>query len=316
VSLSDIKIGVVGVGGWGKNHVRVLNELRVLEAICDVNEERVKEFSRKYEVDGYTDLEKFLEHDLDGVIVSTPTKTHYEIALKSIEKGRHVLVEKPFTYNVDEGERLVRRAKEKNVILTVGFIERFNPAIREAKRLVSNGVIGEPLYLLFARENRWPVHIIDVGVILDTSIHDIDLSRWLFGEEPMMVFARMGAFGTEHERVSALVLGFSKEKTSLIISNWITPRKVRELEIVGENGTISLDFITQQIKIDLEDRTDIPRTRYEEPLLLELKHFIECINGGREPEVVGEDGVKATKIAHAALASNRLGSAIFIHLEK
>jgi len=312
--LPDVKIGVVGVGGWGKNHVRVLNELRALEAICDLNEERVKEYSRRYEVEGYTDLDKFLEHDLDGVIVSTPTKTHYEIALKSIERGLHVLVEKPFTYEVEEGEKLVKRAKEKNVILTVGFIERFNPAIREAKRLVSGGVIGSPLYLLFVRENRWPVHIIDVGVILDTSVHDIDLSRWFFEEEPNMVFARTGAFGAQHERVSALVLGFSRERTSLIISNWITPRKIRELEIVGENGTISLNFITQEIKIDLEDRTDIPRNRYEEPLLLELKHFIECINGARAPEVSGEDGVKAVKIAHAALASNRLGSAIFIQI--
>lgn len=314
--MSNIRIGVIGVGGWGKNHVRVLNELKALEAICDLNEERVKEYSRKYQVHGYTDLDRFLEHKLDGVIVSTPTKTHYEIALKSIEKGLNVMVEKPFTYEVEEGEKLVRKAKEKNVILTVGFIERFNPAMREVKKLVADGIIGSPLYLLFTRENRWPVHIIDVGVILDTAIHDIDLSRWFFEEEPSMVFARMGSFGTQHERVAALVLGFSKEKTSLIISNWITPRKVRELEIVGENGTISLNFITQEIKIDLEDKTDIPRTKYEEPLLLELKHFIECIKDGKSPEVCGEDGVKATKIAHAALASNKLGSAIFIQLEK
>ncbi|MCX8188401.1 MAG: Gfo/Idh/MocA family oxidoreductase [Nitrososphaeria archaeon] len=314
--MSNVKIGVIGVGGWGKNHVRVLNELKALEAICDVNEERVKEYSIKYQVYGYTDLDKFLEHELDGVIVSTPTKTHYEIALKSIEKGLNVMVEKPFTYEIEEGEKLVKMAKEKNVILTVGFIERFNPAMREVKKLVAEGTIGAPLYLLFTRENRWPVHIIDVGVILDTAIHDIDLSRWFFEEEPSMVFARMGAFGTKHERVAALVLGFSKERTSLIISNWITPRKVRELEIVGENGTISLNFITQEIKIDLEDKTDIPRTKYEEPLLLELKHFIECIKDGKSPEVRGEDGVKATKIAHAALASNKLGSAIFIHLEK
>lgn len=316
MSLSSIRIGVIGVGGWGKNHVRVLNELKALEAICDLNEEKVKEYSRKYQVNGYTNLDEFLKHNLDGVIISTPTKTHYEIALKSIERGLNVMVEKPFTYEIEEGEKLVRRAKEKNVILTVGFIERFNPAMREVKRLVSNGIIGSPLYLLFVRENRWPIHIIDVGVILDTAIHDIDLSRWFFEEEPSMVFARMGAFGTQHERVAALVLGFSKEKTSLIISNWITPRKIRELEIVGENGTISLDFITQEIKIDLEDKTDIPRTKYEEPLLLELKHFIECIREGKDPEVCGEDGVKATKIAHAALASNKLGSAIFIQLEK
>jgi len=127
-----------------------------------------------------------------------------------------------------------------------------------------------------------------------------------------MVFARTGKFGVDRERVSALTLGFPEERSSLIISNWITPRKLRQLEIVGENGIISLDFITQEIKIDLEDKTDIPRTKYEEPLTLELKHFVECIKEKIQPEVNGEDGVKATKIAQAALTSNKLGAAIFI----
>jgi len=312
--MADIKIGVIGTGGWGKNHLRVLNELKVLEAICDLNEERARENSKKYGVEAYTDVDSFLKHDLDGVIVSTPTKTHFQIASKAIENERNLLVEKPFTYEVEEGENLVKKAKEKRVIMTVGFIERFNPAMREAKNLVTKGTIGASLYLMFIRENRWPAHILDVGVILDTTIHDIDLSRWFFGTEPTMVFARTGKFGIDRERVSALTLGFPEERSSLIISNWITPRKLRQLEIVGENGIISLDFITQEIKIDLEERTDIPRTKYEEPLTLELKHFVECIKENKQPDVTGEDGVKATKIAQAALTSNKLGSAIFVEL--
>ncbi|MGQ9781295.1 MAG: Gfo/Idh/MocA family protein [Nitrososphaeria archaeon] len=312
--MGEVRIGVIGVGGWGKNHLRVLSELKALDAICDTNEERAKDNSRKYGVEAYTDLEAFLRHDLDGVIVSTPTRTHFQIASKAIEGQKNVLVEKPFTYDVEEGEILLKKAREKKVILTVGFIERFNPAMREAKKLVSRGTIGAPLYLMFTRENRWPAHILDVGVILDTTIHDIDLSRWFFEKEPTIVFARTGRFGIDRERVSALTLGFPEERSSLIISNWITPRKLRQLEIVGENGLISLNFITQEIKIDLEDRTDIPRTVYEEPLTLELKHFIECIREGRQPEVSGEDGVKATKIAQAALTSNKLGSAIYLQL--
>jgi UDP-N-acetylglucosamine 3-dehydrogenase len=206
--MTDIKIGVVGTGGWGKNHLRVLKEMKVLEAICDLNMERAREFSRMYEVEAYSDVDTFLKHNLDGVIVSTPTKTHFQIASKVIESGRNLLVEKPFTYDIEEGESLVKKAKEKKIIMTVGFIERFNPAMREAKRLVDKGTIGDALYLMFIRENRWPTHIIDVGVILDTTIHDIDLSRWFFGKEPTMVFARTGNFGIDRERVSALTLGF------------------------------------------------------------------------------------------------------------
>ena len=312
--MSEIKIGVIGVGGWGKNHLRVLSELGALDAICDISEERVRDNSRKYGVEGYTDVDAFLRRGLDGVIVSTPTRTHFQVALKAIGEKKNLLVEKPFTYDVQEGETLLRKAKENGVILTVGFIERFNPAMREAKRLVANGTIGAPLYLIFTRENRWPAHILDVGVILDTTIHDIDLSRWFFEKEPTIVFARTGRFGIDRERVSALTLGFPEERSSLIISNWITPRKLRQLEIVGENGLISLDFITQEIKIDLEDRTDVPRTKYEEPLTIELRHFIECIKERRQPEVSGEDGVKATKIAQAALTSNKLGAAIYLEL--
>jgi UDP-N-acetylglucosamine 3-dehydrogenase len=312
--MTDIKIGVIGTGGWGKNHLRVLSELKILEAICDLNEERAMENSKKYGVESYTNVDNFLEHGLDGVIVSTPTKTHFQIASKVIESGKNLLVEKPFTYEVEEGENLIKKAKEKKVILTIGFIERFNPAMREAKSLVEKGTIGAPLYLMFVRENRWPTHILDVGVILDTTIHDIDLSRWFFGKEPTMVFARTGKFGVDRERVSALTLGFPDERSSLIISNWITPRKLRQLEIVGENGIISLDFITQEIRIDLEERTNIPRMKYEEPLTLELKSFVECIKENKQPDVIGEDGVKATKIAQAALASNKLGSAIFVEL--
>ncbi|MEM3403510.1 MAG: Gfo/Idh/MocA family oxidoreductase [Nitrososphaeria archaeon] len=312
--MADIKIGVIGVGGWGKNHLRVLNELKVLNALCDVDEDKTREYSRKYGVEGFTDVERFLRIDLDGVIISTPTKTHFEVASKVIQNRKNLLVEKPFTYQAEEGETLIKKVKENGVILTVGFIERFNPAMREAKKFVEQGIIGEPLYLVFIRENRWPAHIFDVGVILDTTIHDIDLSRWFFGKEPTMVFARAGRFGIERERVSALILGFPEERSSLIISNWITPKRVRQLEIVGENGEITLDFITQEIKVDLEDRTTIPRIKYEEPLALELKHFIECVKEHKQPMVTGEDGVKATKIAQTALASNKLGSAIFIDL--
>jgi UDP-N-acetylglucosamine 3-dehydrogenase len=312
--MPDLKVGVIGVGGWGKNHLRVLNEMNVLDAVCDLNEVRVKEYSTKYGIEGYVEIDEFLKRDLDGIIVSTPTKTHFQIVSKVIDNGKNVLVEKPFTYDIEEGEVLSRRAKEKKVMLTVGFIERFNPGMREVKNLVDKDTIGAPLYLLFIRENRWPAHILDVGIILDTSIHDIDLSRWFFGKDPTMVFARNGKFGIDRERVSALTLGFPDERSSLIISNWITPRKTRQLEVVGENGIVSLDFISQEIKIDLEDKTITPRIKYEEPLSLELRHFLECITSNKEPSVSGNDGVKATKIAQAAMASDKLGSAIFLEL--
>ena len=132
-----MKIIQIGTGGWGKNHARILSELGVLVAICDANIEKSKEYGEKYSVNYYDSLEKVLEsEEFDGAFVVTPTSTHTEIAKKLLEAKKHVFVEKPMTYKSEEGEKLAKLAEKNKVILTCGYIERFNPAVDIVKKIV------------------------------------------------------------------------------------------------------------------------------------------------------------------------------------
>ncbi len=299
-----MRVGVVGVGGWGKNHLRVLKELEALASFCDVDEEKVRLYSRKYGVNGYTSMEEMLRDErLDAVVIATPTRTHFGLAKRALEKGLHTFVEKPFTGSYELGKKLVSLADERGVILGVGYIERFNPAVRRLKEIVESEVLGRPLLLQFRRENRLPVRIKDVGIILDTSVHDIDTARWLLGEEPREVYARAGGINGKFEEFAAIILNYEGIKTAFITSNWITPKKVRKLVAVFTGGVVDLDFITQEVVIEREGETVIPRMAKEEPLALELRHFLDCVEEGVEPINSGRDCLNTTLIAEIALKS-------------
>jgi len=180
-----LKVVQIGVGGWGKNHSRVLSEFGVLSAVCDANSERAEEFGKKYSVNFYDSYESLLEQEeFDAALVCTPTFTHSDIATRLIENKKHVFVEKPMTYLSEDGQNLVELAKRNNVILTCGYIERFNPAVASVKDFIKSQKYGDLIRLEFYREHRMPQHIKDVGVIYDTSVHDIDTAMWLFDETP------------------------------------------------------------------------------------------------------------------------------------
>lgn len=310
-----VKVGVVGAGGWGKNHLRVLKDLNALAGFCDIDPAKVKTYSERYAVKGYTSVDELLNHqDLDAVTICTPTSTHYEIARRTIQAGLQTFVEKPLTYTSDEGEKLVELAEKKRVMLTVGYIERFNPAVTELKSFLKRGTLGEPLLLEFHRENKWAGNVLDVGVVADTSVHDIDTARWIFEAEPRVVFARTGRVVSQHEDFAAIILGFDGRKTAFIASNWVTPKRVRQLIAVCTEGIATLDFITQEIRIDGSEGTTIPRRRWQEPLLLELQSFVESVEKKRRPLVTGRDAVNTTKIAEAALISSQTGAPIHLEL--
>ncbi|MEM2855681.1 MAG: Gfo/Idh/MocA family oxidoreductase [Candidatus Nitrosocaldaceae archaeon] len=308
----SMNIAVIGTGGWGKNHVRVLNELNVLKAVCDLDYSRAESLAAKYNVKAYSSLTDMLNNEqLDGVIISTPTSTHYSIAEKVLEKRIAILLEKPFTKTIKEGEELIRRAKKNNTLLTAGYIERFNPVVKYAKSIIDNKSYGDVLLLEFHRENRRPIRITDVGIILDTAVHDIDTALYLLNEMPNVVFARSGKKSGEYEEYSLLILGF-KNKNAFIVSNWITPKKMRNFDIICSEGIVSGNFITQEIRIESDDNTIIPRIEYQEPLMLELQNFINAIENKAEPLIKAEEALKTLKIADAALLSSQHGSQIYI----
>jgi UDP-N-acetylglucosamine 3-dehydrogenase len=311
-----MKIVQIGTGGWGKNHTRILAQLEVLSAVCDTNKEMSKEFGEKYSVNHYDSVDSLLDSEnFDGAFVCTPTSTHSEIATKLIQKRKSVFIEKPMTYLSEEGEDLVQLAKKNNVVLTCGYIERFNPAVTLVKDYVKSKKYGELVMLEFHRENRMPMHIKDVGIIYDTSVHDIDTAMWLFDDTPQVVFARSGKIQHEHEDFATIMLGFKDNKVAIISSNWITPSRIRTFNAVCTEGIVSSDFITQEVKIQTKNETEIPRKEMQEPLLLEIKNFLGAIEGKNELTVRSSEAVNVTKIAEASLLSSQKGTPIYLDLK-
>ncbi len=310
-----MKIVQIGTGGWGKNHSRILSEFGVLSAICDTNSKIADELGKKYTVNSYDTLENLLKkEEFDAALICTPTSTHTEIASRLIENKKHVFVEKPLTYLSEDGQKLIETAKKNNIILTCGYIERFNPAVATVKDFLKSKKYGDLIRLEFYREHRMPQHIKDVGIIYDTSVHDIDTALWLFDEVPDVVFAIAGSINHEHEDFATIMLGFKDNKNATISSNWITPTRVRNFNAVCTDARIFSNFITQEIRIETNNGTENPKNEKTEPLSLEIRNFIDAIQGKNDLIVKPEQAVNVTKIAEAALLSSQKGTPIYLDL--
>ena len=311
-----MRIIQIGIGGWGKNHIRILSQLGVLVAVCDTDFQKSKEYGEKYSVNHYESLDEILSsEEFEGAFVVTPTSTHTEITKKLLEARKHVFVEKPMTYKSEDGEKLAKLAEKNKVILTCGYIERFNPAVEVVKKMVKEKNFGDLVMLEFHRENRIPLHIKDVGIIYDTSVHDIDTANWLFDDMPQVIFARAGKIKHQHEDFASIMLGYKNDKVAIISSNWITPKKIRKFNAVCTEAIITSDFISQEVIVEKDEESKTIQNEKQEPLLLEIKSFLEAIEGKNELVVKSQEAVNVTKIAEAALLSSQKGIPIYLDLK-
>ena len=305
--MKKLGVAVVGIGFWGRNHVRVFSELpeTELKAVCDINSEKAQTAAEKLGVEGYTDSEKaYRRSDIDAVSICTWSTNLASEAMKALRAGKHVFVEKPMASNVQQAKRIVGLAKRKDCRLMVGLIERFNPGVQRIKEAVEKGEIGTPVSATARRVSEWPERIGDVGVVKDTAIHDIDVIVNIFAEDPLAVYAKAGnLMHTRFEDYAHIMLTFESGKTAFIESNWLTPYKTRRLIVTGSRAMMTLDYLTQEIMIETAGQSLKPRYKWEEPLKMELQHFVNCVLEGREPSVTGVDGLKALQIAEAALKS-------------
>ena len=325
-----MRLLVVGVGSMGWNHARVCSELGLLAAVCDSDEAQVKSVSEKFNVPHYTNISTALNKIRpDGVIISTPTNTHHSLAAKALESGTNVLIEKPIASEVCQGEDLISLAKERQLILSVGHIERHNPVIRRAKSHLESGEWGELITLNARRVSPFTGRINDVGAILDTGIHDIDNSIYLMDSKPVSVFATGGSFNQiDFEDHANVVINFENGKSAVIEVNWITPMKVRTQSLTCEKTFVELDYIKQQLFIQKSSISDTNSPRLypppieflstkinlnnEEPLRLEIEDFVDSVKENRSPLVGGEDAVLALKVGMAAIESMDSGEVVYI----
>ena len=318
--MSKLRVAVIGVGFWGKNHARVFSEIPDTElvAICDLDLARAKTIAEKYGAQAFKDSRKMLKiANIDAVSICTWTTTHAVEALRMLKAGKHALVEKPLASTIREAKKIVTIAKQNKTHLMVGFIERFNPCIQRAKSMMKGGAIGELVSATARRVSQWPERIGDVGVVKDYAIHEIDIMRKIFEEDPKTVYARVGNLKhKKFEDYAQIMLTFNHGKTAFIEANWLTPYKIRDVTLTGSEAILSLDYIKQEITVETSEKTLKPRFEWKEPLKLELQHFAKSILADKEPEVTGVDGLKALMIAEAAMRSSECGKSVHLKLEK
>ena len=312
--MKKLGVAVIGTGFWGKNHARCYSELEStkLVAICDINKERAKAVADQFGVKAYKNSSKMLKNqDVEAISVCTWSTKLAKEAFKALRSGKHVLVEKPMATYSRQAKNLLKVAEENGLHLTVGFLMRFIPGLIHIREAVQKKRIGELVCATAKRVSQWPERIGDVGVVKDTAIHDIDVMRYISGEDPTGIYAKTGNMKhRKFEDYAQIMLTYEDGKSAFIESNWLTPYKTRTLTVTGSDAIMRLDYMTQDLWIEDPKENLQPRYPWQEPLKLELQHFADCIIEKQKPLITGVDGLKALQIAEAALQSSMKNRAI------
>lgn len=302
---SEVRVGVIGYGAMGKNHLVKYLEMNNV-VVVGVSDPDRSMFGKDFGIPIYSDYKELLDQNLDAVSIAVPTTLHKEVSIECCKKGVHCLIEKPIAVTTLEGKEIVEIAKQHNVKLLIGHIENFNPGVQYVKRMLDEKVIGDIITVHSSRMSPAKIDPPDVDVITDLGVHDFGVVRYLFGESLTDIISRSRVIRDEKKDI-AVILGMIKKVLVLVEVNWISPFKVRELKINGYVGSITLDYMTQQIKlcyngaITNEDYSIPVKVDYQEPLKLELEHFIDCIENDSQPLVDGNEGIKILEMAEEAL---------------
>jgi len=323
-----LKTAVIGVGSMGKNHARVYSELAEanLVAVSDANAATAEAIGKTFGAAAYSDYRELLEKEKpEAVSVAVPTAMHEQVVTDVLNSGANVLVEKPIAATIEEGQRLIALAKQKNLKLQVGHIVRFNPAIQELKKRLNAGELGRIYQVFCRRAGPFPARIRDVGVVIDLAPHDVDIIRFLTGLDPIRLFAETEQrIHTEHEDLLWGMLRLPDGITASVEINWLTPTKIREVLVLGERGLFRVDDLTQDLYFyenaqatglawdslkNLRGVSEGGMVRFAfqrfEPLKAELQGFMKAVAENTPVPVSGEDGLAALKIALALVESGK-----------
>lgn len=314
--MDKIKIGIVGVGHLGKLHLKNLLEIKSAECsgIFDIDIEKAKAIADEFKVNHFKSLEDLFNNS-DGVIISTTTSTHYEVGKLALEIGNHIFIEKPITSTVTEAEKLINLAKEKNKIIQVGHIERFNPAILSLDKYQLN-----PMFIQSDRLSQFNPRGTDVAVVLDLMIHDIDIILHLVKSDVEKIDANGVAVVSDSIDIANARIQFKNGAVANVTASRISQKKMRKMRMFQRDAYITIDFlqgiseIYRLVKPDEETlgisygEIGVGERRkkviYEQPEIPEVnamkyeqKLFIKSIVENIPPVVSGEDGKKALEVA-------------------
>ncbi|MDQ3691615.1 MAG: Gfo/Idh/MocA family oxidoreductase [Chloroflexota bacterium] len=331
---APLRAGVIGLGMMGRNHVRVWDDSIdgvELVAVADPDPAAVERATSGRVARGYEDAGQMLaEERLDLVSIVAPTSLHLPVTLAALRAGANVLVEKPIAATREEATQMIDAAADAGRMLTVGHIERFNPAIRELRRRLHAGELGRIFQVSATRLGPFPARIRDVGVVVDLAPHDIDVMRYLVGSEPIRIYAEAERrIHTDHEDLFNGIIKFENGVIGILNINWLTATKRRTLTVTGERGYYVADYIAQNLIFyanpdagqmwenhgaeawgaPITSVTEGEMTRHAirraEPLTVELQEFARAVRDGGPPPVEPRDAMVALLLARVMVESAR-----------
>lgn len=306
------QIAVVGCGYWGKNLVRNFYELGSLQAICDLDESRLKHLCGTYPVWATRDFDELLGRStIQGIVIAAPAVQHFQMAKRALSAGKDLFVEKPLALRVDEGQELVELARRRSRILMVGHILQYHPAVVELRRLIHSGELGKIRYIYSNRLNLGKLRT-EENILWSFAPHDVSAIRFLLGEEPTSVAAHGGNYLNRHiADVTLTTCDFASGVKAHIFVSWLHPFKEQRLVVVGEGMMAVFDdteverkLVVYPHRINWVDRLPVAHkaegrvlsVKVEEPLRFECQHFLDCIRERKKPRTDGEEGVQVLRI--------------------
>jgi predicted dehydrogenase len=330
--VNRLKLGVIGAGAWGKNHVRTAATLAEgeLTAVCDVDpkarERLVRQFPAVYVT---AELEDLLAR-VDAVVIASPAATHARFALACLEAGKPCLVEKPFALSTADAQAVARAAADRKLPVLAGHLLVFHPAVERLRTLVQGGDLGRVYYLYGLRVNLGQVRA-DENALWSFGPHDVSVALYLLGEVPVTVAAHGKSYlqpGVED--VVFLTMEFASGVLAHVQLSWLDPHKERKLTVVGAKKMVVFDDMEAREKLRIYDKgvdrppeygsygealsvregdIFIPKIPNVEPLAAELGHFVRVARGAEPPRASAEDGVRVVRVLAAATRSLAAGGA-------
>ena len=337
-----IKLGIVGVGHWGPNLLRVFNSLPdcSVTRVCDTDPKKLDSFRSQYrEAEFTTDFDDVIHStDTDAIVIAIPASMHYEFALKALEAGKHCFVEKPLATSSTECRELVETAEKRGLTLMVGHTFEYNSAVRYVRDLIDKGDLGTVYQIFSQRLNLGQVRS-DVDAIWNLAPHDVSIALfWLHAAKPVAVTARGFAHIQAQQGIhdmGYITMEFDNNAVAHMVVSWLSPEKIRKSMVTGSRKMVVYDDVSVDGKVkvfekgvDMEPANDpnptsfgeyqlyvrsgdlvVPNFHFVEPLKVECSHFVESIMESKQPISDGRSGLRVTAILEAATDSMARGGA-------
>ena len=299
-----MRVGVIGVGYLGRFHARIYNDMPGVElvGVADTNQETADRVASEYETRAFYDPLALLD-EVDVVSVVVPTSLHRQIAVPYLEKGVHMLLEKPVASTLEDAKVIVETARKHGATLQIGHLERFNAGI-----MALADDVNEPRFIEAHRLGPFVERATDVDVVTDLMIHDIDIVLSLVGEKLASISATGTPVLTNHVDIANARLEFVNGAVANVTASRVSSKKFRRIRVFGRNSYRAINFVDQQLEVaypgDIPEGQNYPEIVYEshsitpsQPLDAELAHFIDAVRQGNKPLVTGEDGMEALRVA-------------------